>query len=126
MPRIAKVNYHVHKDERQAFHIDAGGVVGKLISPELVATPIQVKDVRCGEVAVSFIGRFERLAEDARQVFGRLGKPEVELPRKNVSRHEQNVYGDRACKMTFTFQANKPFVSVKNVAHVHTCMYIFL
>ncbi|MEM8970490.1 MAG: CmcJ/NvfI family oxidoreductase [Pseudomonadota bacterium] len=54
MPRIAKVNYHVHKDERQAFHIDAGGVIGKLISPELVATPIQVKDVRCGEVAVSF------------------------------------------------------------------------
>lgn len=29
MPRIAKVNYHVHKDQRQAFHIDAGGVVGK-------------------------------------------------------------------------------------------------
>jgi hypothetical protein len=54
MPRIGKVNYHVHKDERQAFHIDAGGVVGKLVSPELVATPIPVKDIRCGEAAVSF------------------------------------------------------------------------
>ena len=54
MPRIGKVNYHVYKDERQAFHIDAGGVVGNLISPELVATPVQVKDVQCGEASVTF------------------------------------------------------------------------
>ena len=48
------VNYHVHKPERQAFHIDAGGVVGKMISPELKETRIDVHDVRAGEVSVDF------------------------------------------------------------------------
>lgn len=68
MPRIAKVNYHVHQHERQAFHIDAGGVVGKLISPELVATPIQVKDLRCGEVAISFEEDFVAFARTPTKV----------------------------------------------------------
>lgn len=54
MLRQGHVNYHVHKPERQAFHIDAGGVVGKLISPELKETQIDVHDVRAGDVAVDF------------------------------------------------------------------------
>ena len=29
MPRTATVNYHVHKPYRQAFQLDAGGVVGR-------------------------------------------------------------------------------------------------
>ncbi len=51
MQPTGSVNYHVHSDTRQAFHIDAGGVTGKLISPELVATVIDVKDVRMGDAA---------------------------------------------------------------------------
>ncbi|MEM6914135.1 MAG: CmcJ/NvfI family oxidoreductase, partial [Pseudomonadota bacterium] len=48
------VNYHVHKPQRQAFEIDAGGVVGCLVSPELVPTEVQVQDVRSGHADVSF------------------------------------------------------------------------
>ena len=54
MPRIGTVNYHVHKPERQAFEIDAGGVVGKLVSPELVTTEVVLHDVRTGTVSISF------------------------------------------------------------------------
>lgn len=54
MPSTAKVNYHVHSPVRQAFHIDAGGVVGKLLSPELVATEVAMRDVRGDEPSLSF------------------------------------------------------------------------
>ncbi|MDF3416646.1 hypothetical protein HKX54_19415 [Sulfitobacter sp. M57] len=54
MQLTGTVNYHVHSDARQAFHIDAGGVTGELISPELAATVIDVKDVRMGDAAVRF------------------------------------------------------------------------
>ena len=54
MRRQGNVNYHVHKPERQAFQIDAGGVVGEMISPELKETQIQVNDVRSSDVSVDF------------------------------------------------------------------------
>lgn len=54
MHRHGHVNYHVHKPHRQAFHIDAGGVVGKMISPELTRTKIDVNDVRSDAVSVEF------------------------------------------------------------------------
>lgn len=40
------VNYLIHKPERQAFHLDPGGVVGKLISPELAETRVALTDLR--------------------------------------------------------------------------------
>lgn len=40
------MNYHIHKPERQAFELDAGGIVGNLVSPELVATQVTVQDTR--------------------------------------------------------------------------------
>lgn len=46
MPRTAKVNYHVHASERQAYHIDAGGVVGKIVSPKHAVVEVQLTDVR--------------------------------------------------------------------------------
>ncbi|MDX8354863.1 CmcJ/NvfI family oxidoreductase [Cognatiyoonia sp. IB215182] len=46
MPSTATVNYHVHASERQAYHIDAGGVVGKIISPEHDVTEVLITDVR--------------------------------------------------------------------------------
>ncbi|MEM6663058.1 MAG: CmcJ/NvfI family oxidoreductase [Pseudomonadota bacterium] len=53
MERTATVNYHVHKPERQAFELDAGGIAGNLISPELAPTEVRLSDVRNG-AAVSF------------------------------------------------------------------------
>lgn len=54
MTRTGSVNYHIHTSDRQAFELDAGGVVGCLISPELVATQVSVSDLRAGDVAVRF------------------------------------------------------------------------
>lgn len=49
MNTTATVNYHIHKPERQAFELDADGIVGKLISPELTATEISALDARAAE-----------------------------------------------------------------------------
>lgn len=54
MSRVGTVNYHVHKAERQAFEIDAGGVVGRLLSPELVTIEVPLTDVRQSHSEVSF------------------------------------------------------------------------
>lgn len=55
MTHTATVNYHVHKPERQAFHLDADGIKGNLISPELQATEIPVSDARTEQGTVSFL-----------------------------------------------------------------------
>ena len=66
MTQMATVNYHFHKSERQAYHIDAGGVVGELISPEHAVTEVKVRDVR-SSAYVSFaqdsVGFFNAPAE---------------------------------------------------------------
>lgn len=54
MSQIGAVNYHVHKPFRQAFEIDAGGIVGNLVSPELSLTEVAVLDQRESGVAVDF------------------------------------------------------------------------
>lgn len=54
--RDGTVNYHVHKPERQAFVIDADGIAGNLVSPELVAIRVPLTDLR-GACATS---RFDR------------------------------------------------------------------
>lgn len=46
MPITASVNYHVKSDAPQAFEFDADGVIGQLISPELITTTIKVDDLR--------------------------------------------------------------------------------
>ncbi len=54
MRTAATVNYHVHKPERQAFELDAGGIVGNLISPELAPTEITVLDERATDIDMTF------------------------------------------------------------------------
>ncbi len=54
MTTTATVNYHIHKPERQAFELDAGGIVGNLVSPELVATTVRVQDMRSSRMNPSF------------------------------------------------------------------------
>ncbi|WP_298919983.1 CmcJ/NvfI family oxidoreductase [uncultured Roseobacter sp.] len=58
MAQTATVNYHVHKKTRQAFELDAGGIAGNLISPELAPTEVRLSDVRRAARPVRF-------AEDA-------------------------------------------------------------
>lgn len=53
MSKTAMVNYHINTLERQAYHIDAGGTVGKIISPEHAATAVTLHDVR-DDTSVSF------------------------------------------------------------------------
>ncbi|MEM9014927.1 MAG: CmcJ/NvfI family oxidoreductase [Pseudomonadota bacterium] len=44
----ASVNYHVKKAFPQAFEFDVDGIVGNLVSPELVTTDVKVTDLREG------------------------------------------------------------------------------
>ena len=62
MSRAATVNYHVHKPERQAFELDAGGIAGNLISPELVPTSVDLTDMRKTPSAVTFAAEEEKPA----------------------------------------------------------------
>ncbi len=50
----AVVNYHVKSTDRQAFEFDVGGIIGNLVSPELVPTEVQVEDLRDGKLTVNF------------------------------------------------------------------------
>lgn len=54
MTTTATVNYHIHKPVRQAFELDAGGIVGNLVSPELLATTVHVQDERSADISTSF------------------------------------------------------------------------
>jgi len=54
MTRKATVNYHVHKPYRQAFELDAGGIAGNLISPELAPTSVTLTDMRARATSVAF------------------------------------------------------------------------
>lgn len=54
MSQTATVNYHVQKAEQQAFTLDAGGIVGNLISPELAPTTVSVADERVGDKVTTF------------------------------------------------------------------------
>lgn len=54
MMHIATVNYHVHKAEQQAFYLDADGIKGNLISPELNSVDVPVFDARTKQGSVSF------------------------------------------------------------------------
>ena len=54
MPQTAIVNYHIHKPERQAFTLDAEGIAGNLVSPELVPTKVNLVDERTAMRRTSF------------------------------------------------------------------------
>ncbi len=50
----ASVNYHVKKAAEQAFEFDVDGIVGNLLSPELVPTDIRVTDLRHAQTQPEF------------------------------------------------------------------------
>ena len=54
MQTTAHVNYHVTIPGEQAFHIDAGGEKGKIVSPALDTRSVRVTDLRSGADAVVF------------------------------------------------------------------------
>ena len=49
MTQTASAYYLVHKPERLAFELVAGGFVGILILPELAPTQVNVMDVRASD-----------------------------------------------------------------------------
>lgn len=54
MTVMASVNYHARRDKPQAFRFDVDGIAGNLVSPELVATNVEVKDLRDKQCRVNF------------------------------------------------------------------------
>lgn len=54
MQTTATVNYHVRSDELQAFRFEVDGIIGNLVSPELVPTQVVVQDLRNESRAVDF------------------------------------------------------------------------
>jgi len=54
MSICAIVNYHVKSSERQAFKFDVDGIVGNLVSPELMPTEVTVQDLRDKDLHVNF------------------------------------------------------------------------
>jgi len=54
MQATAIVNYHITSDKTQAYHIDANGEKGNLLSPVLAPTEVKVEDLRNKKVSVSF------------------------------------------------------------------------
>ncbi|MEL6688142.1 MAG: CmcJ/NvfI family oxidoreductase [Pseudomonadota bacterium] len=50
----ASVNYHVKKPTPQAFEFDVDGIIGNLVSPELVTTNIEVTDLRYEDQQLTF------------------------------------------------------------------------
>ncbi|WP_170429101.1 CmcJ/NvfI family oxidoreductase [Ruegeria arenilitoris] len=78
MTRTATVNYHVHKPHRQAFELDAGGMAGHLVSPELVSKAVAVEDVRATAVPVTIASdavEFTTLKTQVRDFAGNAWKP---------------------------------------------------
>ena len=78
MTRKATVNYHVHKPYRQAFELDAGGIAGNLISPELAPTFVTLTDMRATTNSVTFASdavEFATLETQVRDFAGDAWKP---------------------------------------------------
>ncbi|WP_170467756.1 CmcJ/NvfI family oxidoreductase [Ruegeria arenilitoris] len=81
MTRTATVNYHVHKLYRQAFELDAGGIAGNLVSPELAATAVAMADTRATSSLVSFASdavEFVTLETKVRDFAGEAWIPEYD------------------------------------------------
>ena len=50
----AVVNYHIKGLEKQAFKFDVDGIIGNLVSPELIPTEVEVQDLRDETLEVNF------------------------------------------------------------------------
>ncbi|MEO9468759.1 CmcJ/NvfI family oxidoreductase [Parasphingorhabdus sp.] len=50
----ANVNYHIKKSAPQAFEFDVDGVIGNLVSPELITTDVKVSDLRDSDWTPAF------------------------------------------------------------------------
>lgn len=54
MQSTATVNYHVISTETQAFQFDVDGIVGNLISPELIPKKVKVQNMRDNLSTIDF------------------------------------------------------------------------
>ncbi|MEX0277819.1 MAG: CmcJ/NvfI family oxidoreductase [Ruegeria sp.] len=78
MTRTATVYYHVHKPYRQAFELDADGIAGNLVSPELASMSVALEDARATGNSFTFASdavEFTTLETQVRDFAGDSWKP---------------------------------------------------
>ncbi|WP_054112573.1 CmcJ/NvfI family oxidoreductase [Marinagarivorans algicola] len=123
----AFVNYHVVSKSPQAFHFDVGGIAGNLISPKLVATEVDVKDIRGKARHVNFdddgivfvkhnsaIEQFETMGDDESRY-----NHEIEaLLKKTINACEVIVF-DHTVRIDDPDSARKP---ARNVHNDYSCV----
>lgn len=54
MNLTANVNYHIQKNEPQAFKFDVNGIEGNIVTPELVTSEVSISDLRHSSRAKNF------------------------------------------------------------------------
>lgn len=120
--QTATVNYHIASEDEQAFHIDAGGEEGKIISPVLVPTEVTVGDARNGAApidfardSVSFVRSTSAIAEfDASNAWQQTYDRELrDLLRREISAQEVVVFDH-------TVRVDDPASERKPARNVHS------
>lgn len=122
MPKTAIVNYHINTGDRQAFHIDAGGEQGRLLSPELVSTEVTLTDLRASEVSVSFAKNSVEFASNPSQIskFGadENWKPTYDREIKSFLAHR--IGARETVVFDHTVRIDDPNVTRKPARNVHS------
>lgn len=122
MSRTGTVNYHVHKPERQSFQIDAGGVEGKVVSPELVATRVPLTDLRDGLGNVDFAAEGFAFIRAPTQVldFGDGGTWKDEYDRELKTLLERELGVRDVIIFDHTVRVDDPVASRRPARNVHS------
>ncbi|WP_298986491.1 CmcJ/NvfI family oxidoreductase [uncultured Roseibium sp.] len=118
----ASVNYHVTAPGRQAFHIDAGGVEGKFVSPVLVPTSVSVLDLRDGQTTVDFQNDSVVFVDNPSSVvdFGADGgwKPEYDLHLTELLKEQ--IGAEDVLVFDHTVRVDDPASGRKPARNVHS------
>ena len=121
MQRIATVNYHVHKPYRQAFELDAGGILGNLVSPELAPTEVPLTDVRESEESVSFDQDGVQFANHPSEVTDFEAEDWKDVYDTEVKGHQQQTLGVRdVIVFDHTVRTDDPYAPRKPARNVHS------
>lgn len=121
MTRSATVKYHVHKPFRQAFELDALGIAGNLVSPELAPTIVALTDTRASSDAVSFSSdavEFFRLPTAVEAFSGDAWKATYDAELTDVLK--QNVGVREVVVFDHTIRVDDPEATRKPARNVHS------
>ena len=121
MTRTATVNYHVHKPYPQAFELDAGGVAGNLISPELAPTSVGLEDIRAMPASVTFASdavEFIRLPSQVRDFAGDAWKATYDA--ELTALLEDRLDAQEVLVFDHTVRVDNPEATRKPARNVHS------